>query len=101
MSQKELLALPVNSWADEQAHLYLWSTNTNLPDAFELMEAWGFKFVTIADVGKNVIRIIRISNLFSHNDRACPVRGSWAIVDASAKFWNALHCPEDPPFRQT
>ena len=47
MSQKELLALPVNSWADEQAHLYLWSTNTNLPDAFELMEAWGFKFVTM------------------------------------------------------
>jgi hypothetical protein len=47
MSQKELLALPVNSRADEQAHLYLWSTNTNLPDAFELMEAWGFKFVTM------------------------------------------------------
>jgi N6-adenosine-specific RNA methylase IME4 len=47
VSQKELLAVPVNSWADEQAHLYLWSTNTNLPDAFELMEAWGFKFVTM------------------------------------------------------
>ena len=47
MSQKELLALPVASWADERAHLYLWSTNTNLPDAFELMEAWGFKYVTI------------------------------------------------------
>ena len=47
MSQKELLALPVASWADERAHLYLWSTNANLPDAFELMEAWGFKFVTL------------------------------------------------------
>ena len=97
MSQKELLALPVNSWADEQAHLYLWSTNTNLPANGGL----GVQIRHYADVGKNVIRIIRIRNLFSHNDRACPVRGSWAIVDASAKFWNALHCPENPPFRQT
>jgi hypothetical protein len=39
MSQKELLGLPINSWADEQAHCYLWTTNTNIKDAFELMEA--------------------------------------------------------------
>jgi N6-adenosine-specific RNA methylase IME4 len=47
MSQEELLALPVASWADERAHLYLWSTNLTLPDALELMEAWGFRFVTL------------------------------------------------------
>jgi len=47
MSQKELLALPVATWADERAHLYLWSTNANLPDAFQLMEAYGFKFMTM------------------------------------------------------
>ncbi len=47
MTQKELLALPVASWADERAHLYLWSTIANLPDAFELMEVWGFKFMTM------------------------------------------------------
>jgi N6-adenosine-specific RNA methylase IME4 len=47
MSQRELLALPVVSWADEQAHLYLWSTNADLRDAFELMDAWGFQFKTL------------------------------------------------------
>jgi N6-adenosine-specific RNA methylase IME4 len=47
MSLKELLALPVASWADEQAHVYLWSTNLNLPDAFELLEAWEFRFVSL------------------------------------------------------
>jgi N6-adenosine-specific RNA methylase IME4 len=47
MSQRELLGLPINSWADEQAHCYLWTTNTNIKDAFELMEAWEFKFVTM------------------------------------------------------
>jgi N6-adenosine-specific RNA methylase IME4 len=26
--------------SDEQAHLYLWSTNADLHDAFELMEGW-------------------------------------------------------------
>jgi hypothetical protein len=39
MSQKELLALPVSSWANKQAHCYLWTTNTNIKDAFELLEA--------------------------------------------------------------
>jgi len=47
MSQKELLALPVASWVDSPAHLYLWSTNADLPDAFQLMEVWGFKYKTM------------------------------------------------------
>jgi N6-adenosine-specific RNA methylase IME4 len=47
LTQKELLALPVSSWADDPAHLYLWTTNADLPNAFELMEAWGFKYMTM------------------------------------------------------
>lgn len=47
LSQKELLALPVSSWADENAHLFLWTTNHDLRSAFELMEAWGFKYQTM------------------------------------------------------
>jgi N6-adenosine-specific RNA methylase IME4 len=47
MTQKELLTLPVFSWADDPAHLYLWSTNGNLCDAFVLMKAWGFNFKTM------------------------------------------------------
>jgi N6-adenosine-specific RNA methylase IME4 len=47
MTQIELLALPVRSWADDPAHLYLWTTNADLPDAFELMKVWGFKYMTM------------------------------------------------------
>jgi N6-adenosine-specific RNA methylase IME4 len=47
MTQKELLALPVSSWADDPAHLYLWTTNADLPDAFQLMEVWGFIYRTM------------------------------------------------------
>lgn len=30
----------------ERAHLYLWSTSSHLPDAFAVMEAWGFTYKT-------------------------------------------------------
>jgi N6-adenosine-specific RNA methylase IME4 len=39
----EIAALPVASLAADQAHLFLWSPNNMLPDALQVMEAWGFK----------------------------------------------------------
>ncbi len=47
MTKEELLALPVQSWAEPDCHLYLWATNYDLRNAFELMEAWGFRYVTM------------------------------------------------------
>lgn len=47
MTQQELLNLPVGMWADDKAHLYLWTTNAMLGDALELCKAWGFKFSTL------------------------------------------------------
>jgi N6-adenosine-specific RNA methylase IME4 len=41
-----LAALPVESLAAENAHLYLWTTNPKLPDAFAVVAAWGFEYVT-------------------------------------------------------
>lgn len=36
-------ALPVAGIAAEQAHLYLWTTNRHLHEAFHVAEAWGFR----------------------------------------------------------
>ena len=47
MTQQELLQLPVGLWAQEKAHLYLWTTNAMLGDALSLAKAWGFKFSTL------------------------------------------------------
>jgi len=47
MPQSDLLKLPIKDWADDQAHLYLWVTNGNLKDGLELMQAWGFQYVTM------------------------------------------------------
>jgi len=47
MKTKDIMALPVNKITAENAHLYLWTTNNFLPDALEVMKAWGFKYKTI------------------------------------------------------
>lgn len=44
MSLDEIRALPVEGLAAPDAHLYLWTTNRYLRDAYSVAEAWGFKF---------------------------------------------------------
>jgi N6-adenosine-specific RNA methylase IME4 len=46
MSKEQLLALPLPDLADDDCHLYLWITNRSLPKGFELMDRWGFRYVT-------------------------------------------------------
>ena len=40
MKVKDIMALPVHEIADTNCHLYLWTTNNYLPDAFNVMAAW-------------------------------------------------------------
>jgi len=44
MSVEEIKALNVASLADDNCELYLWTTQKYLPDAFEVLKAWGFKY---------------------------------------------------------
>jgi len=46
MTVKQILELPVSSIAEDNCHLYLWTTNNYLPDALNVMVAWGFKYKT-------------------------------------------------------
>lgn len=41
MSTPDICALPVKEWAADNAHLYLWATNNFLPDALQVITAWG------------------------------------------------------------
>jgi hypothetical protein len=41
------LASPIGDLAEQDAHLYLWTTNGFLRDAYEVVEAWGFKPSTL------------------------------------------------------
>jgi N6-adenosine-specific RNA methylase IME4 len=47
MTLGELCSLPVSDWADQSAHLYLWTTNEHLRYAFSVLGAWGFTFKNV------------------------------------------------------
>lgn len=44
MTVDAIKALPVAAMVEDHAHLYLWTTNRYLPDAFEVVKAWGFTY---------------------------------------------------------
>jgi N6-adenosine-specific RNA methylase IME4 len=44
MTVAAIAALDVSSLAEDDAHLYLWTTNRYLPDAFSVVESWGFRY---------------------------------------------------------
>ena len=44
MTLEEIKALPLKSLANENCELYLWTTQKYLPDAFEVIKSWGFKY---------------------------------------------------------
>lgn len=45
MTLEQIKALPISDLAYEDGcHLYLWTTHKFLPDAFELVKAWGFHY---------------------------------------------------------
>lgn len=46
MPLDEIKTMPIGHFASRDCVLWLWATNSMLPQAFELMMAWGFTFKT-------------------------------------------------------
>ncbi len=44
MTVQEIAAMPVAGCAADDCDLYLWTTQKHLPDAFGVMQAWGFRY---------------------------------------------------------
>lgn len=55
MSAKEIASLPVSALAGDDCILWLWTTNAHMPDAFEILRAWGFTHKTILTWVKDYI----------------------------------------------
>lgn len=53
MTVSEITFLPVTSLADDDATLFLWSTNSHLHEAFHVIEAWHFEYKTMVTWGKS------------------------------------------------
>ena len=54
MTYEQIVSVPISEWADDEAFLWLWATNSRsrssgkpiLMQAFYLMERWGFRYYT-------------------------------------------------------
>jgi N6-adenosine-specific RNA methylase IME4 len=46
MTLEDICALPVADIAAEPAHLYLWVPNALLPQGLQVMDAWGFRYIS-------------------------------------------------------
>ena len=55
MKTSDIKRLPVNDLADNPCWLFLWVTNNYLKDGLDVMEHWGFKYVTNLVWAKNTI----------------------------------------------
>lgn len=48
MALKDIKHLPVNNLADDDALLFLWVRHGGLKDAINVLECWGFQYITVA-----------------------------------------------------
>jgi len=55
MSVKEIINMPIQNIADDNCHLYLWVTNNFLKAGLQVMEAWGFRYITTITWNKDKI----------------------------------------------
>lgn len=44
MSVDAIAALPVDEFIERDCRLFLWATNTRMPDAYRVLAAWGFTY---------------------------------------------------------
>ena len=45
---KDLCLLPVSTISADNSLLFMWVTDQHIPDALNLMDAWGFRYCTVA-----------------------------------------------------
>jgi N6-adenosine-specific RNA methylase IME4 len=60
MKTAAIAALPISALMLPNAHMYLWATNNHLPDALEVMKAWGFRYVTCITWGKGYVDAVNL-----------------------------------------
>jgi len=86
MSIAEISALPVHELAAKDAHLYLWTTNSHLHDAFHVVTAWGFEYKTLITWVKPQIGLGHYFRGATEHILFC-VRGGLPMVKVGERNW--------------
>lgn len=86
MTIDEICAEPVGQIAARNCHLHLWATSPLLPEAFRVMEAWGFQYKSSFCWVKSQIGL---GNYFriAHEILLFGLRGNLAFRDNSQRSW--------------
>ncbi len=86
MPLTDIAALPIERLSEPNAHIYLWITNRSLPKGFNLLDRWGFRYITMLTWCKPSIGM---GNYFrgSTEQVLFGVRGSLALQRHDVGTW--------------
>ena len=87
MAIEEICSEPVAQLAADNAHLHLWTTSVFLREAFDVIEAWGFKYACSSFVW--VKQQMGLGNFFrsSHELLLLGIRGKLPFLDHGQRSW--------------
>ncbi len=86
MSMDAILKEPVNELAAEQSHLHLWTTNSFLREAFDVMQAWNFTYKSCLVWIKPQLGMGNYWRV-SHEFLLLGVRGQLPFRDNTCRSW--------------
>ncbi len=50
MTPQDIANLPIKNIVQDDSALFMWVTDAHIPEALKIIEAWGFRYVTVAFV---------------------------------------------------
>lgn len=87
MSLGEICAEPVNAIVEQNAHLHLWTTSSFLREAFQVMDAWGFRYKSSFVWVKEELGMGNYWRV-SHELLLLGVRGGLRFRDRTLRSWH-------------
>ena len=74
VSTDEMCKWDIGRIAAKDCALFMWTTDSHVEDAIQLMKAWGFKYVTIAFIlAKQTNKVNKVSNLGAWTMKNCEI----------------------------
>jgi N6-adenosine-specific RNA methylase IME4 len=92
MSLEEICAMPVAARATDDAVIFLWATAPLLPEAFEVLRAWGFEYRTSSVWDKERIGIGHWFRV-QHEHLLVGVRGNFPTPPPAARPSSVIRAP--------
>jgi N6-adenosine-specific RNA methylase IME4 len=87
MSVEQICDEPIRDLVEGNAHLHLWTTNGFLPDALDVIQAWGFEFKSCFVWVKSDIGMGNYWRVSHEEYLLLGVRGSLTFKDRSVPSW--------------